>query len=90
MDLSYDSIIDLRKAVGLVDFLLALPYVDLRDVADDCVICREPFYRGSWCWYGAGETINRPVKLECGYFIGIQCLAKFVFKNGFATQCPMW
>lgn len=36
-----------------------------------------------------GETVNRPVKLDCGHIFGIQCLAHLVFTSDFSNRCPL-
>ncbi|MCJ1460196.1 hypothetical protein MMC28_010575 [Mycoblastus sanguinarius] len=89
MPVSSNTLSDLKKTVARLDFLLTIPNIKIKKISTDgrdCSICQDPFHNNTW---KAGETANRPVKLECGHMFGIQCLARLVFTSDFSNRCPL-
>ncbi|KAF6241349.1 hypothetical protein HO173_000059 [Letharia columbiana] len=90
MPISPKTVSDLKKITDQLDFLLTVLDVEVGDIpADrrDCFICQEPFEKT--VWKKKGDSINSPVKLDCGHIFGISCLAKLVFTSDFNNTCPL-
>lgn len=90
MPISPKTVSDLKKITDQLDFLLTVLDVEVGNIpADrrDCSICEEPFEKT--VWKKKGDSINSPVKLDCGHIFGISCLAKLVFTSDFANKCPL-
>ena len=89
MPISSKTISELKNITAQFDFLLTASNVKIKTIPNDhrlCVICQEPFDNNVWKF---GDTVNRPVKLECGHIFGIQCLAHLVFTSDFSNRCPL-
>ena len=57
----------LRPIVQKIGFLVTVPYVDVKSLEPHqvtCSICQEDFTENGK--FIAGETLNRPVKVQCG------------------------
>lgn len=90
MPLSPNTISDLMKITAHFNFLLTVSDVEVKKIPTDqrdCSICREPFEKR--VWKQKGDSVNSPVKLNCGHIFGIQCLAHLVFTSDFANKCPL-
>ena len=89
MPISSTTVSELKKITAQFDFLLTAFNVKVKHIPPDqclCVICQSPFDNNVW---KLGETVNRPVKLDCGHVFGIQCLAHLVFTSDFSNRCPL-
>ncbi|KAF6223243.1 hypothetical protein HO133_000085 [Letharia lupina] len=90
MPISPKTVSDLKKITDQLDFLLTVLDVEVGNIPTDrrdCSICQEPFEKT--VWKKKGDSINSPVKLDCGHIFGINCLAKLVFTSDFANTCPL-
>ncbi|KAL9067801.1 MAG: hypothetical protein Q9161_006619 [Pseudevernia consocians] len=89
MPISSKTISELKNITAQFDFLFTASNVKIETIPNDhqlCVICQEPFNNNAWKF---GDTVNCPVKLECGHIFGIQCLAHLVFTSDFSNRCPL-
>lgn len=90
MSIAPNTIRDLRKITAQFEFLLTVSDVRIEEISRDqmaCSICHELFEKA--LWKKTGDSINSPVKLDCGHIFGIQCLAHLVFTSDFANKCPL-
>ena len=88
MPISSKTISELKNITAQFDFLLTASNVKIRTIPNDhrlCVICQEPF-DNAWKF---GDTVDRPVKLECGHIFDKQCLAHLGFTSDFSNRCPL-
>lgn len=89
MPISSNTTLELKKITAQFDFLLTVSNIKIKNIPPDqrfCVICQSPFDNNVWKF---GDTVNRPVKLDCGHIFGIQCLAHLVFTSDFSNRCPL-
>lgn len=89
MALSPTTASELTRIVASVNVLLTLPDVKIRKIPADstiCSICHDPFAKDPW---KMGETVNSPVKVECGHIFGIQCLARLLYSDESSARCPL-
>lgn len=90
MSISQNTIRDLKNVTAQFDFLFTVSDVKIKNLPTDqrdCSICQEPFEKT--LWEKMGDSVNSPVKLDCGHVFGIQCLAHLVFTSDFANKCPL-
>lgn len=77
------------KMIAYIVSVIDLPDVDLENLPLDrreCCICREEYEDTPW---QLGETIHRPILLDCGHTFGTPCLARWAHSSRFSNHCPL-
>lgn len=83
------TISDLKKTTAYFAFLLTIanvPITELSPPERKCLTCRKPFQKTAQ--NENEESINAPIKLNCGHVSHIRCLARSVFAANFINTCP--
>lgn len=88
MPIYQSTLFDLGRTIAQFDFLLSAQVIETGDHPHVCAICLEPFDNSLW-HLNSDAPVNRPVKLECGHVIGMQCLAHLFFMSDFSNRCPL-